>query len=913
MVQKPTYEELELQLKQLQQKFDNQIQQEKHRYKTLFDNTGTAICIFGNDGIITLCNKEFENLAGISRQEIEGKKKWSEFVDKEDLQAMQTYHEQRSERTGDPPGEYEFVFITDKGERRNIYLNLGMVSETKERVASLTDITPLKEAKNKLVETNRVLETLIANLPGMAYRCRNIEDWEMLYISEGCRRVTGYEPSTFISSKELGYADIIHPDDQQNVWENVQNSIKENNHFEVEYRIFAADNSVRWIWERGKKVGKDPTGVEYLEGFIMDITERKKAQEAIRESEEKYRVLAETAQDIICIHDLKGTILYLNSAGLNFLSGEKQENIIGKNIFDYLPSEYNVSAQKRKELRIKGYKDKFIYETVFDRDNGKKIPVEVSSSFIKKKDKEEVLLIARDMTKRKEAEQELAEREEKYRGLFETTGTATIVYDQDKIIKMCNKKFEELYGKSRENIIDKIRWTDFVHQEDLVWMKEYHRLRGTGSKKPPTEYEFRFKRANGEIRIVYHSVKFFPDTKERIASFADITQLKEAEKALRISEERLKLAIEGGELGLWDWNIQAGEVFFNHRWANMLGYSLDELPKSAGTWQSLVHTEDWPAVEHELNNHLEGKTDTYSTEHRLRTKKGGYRWILDTGTVVSRSENGKPLRMVGIHKDVTERKEAEIRLKNWSKELEERVQLRTAQLRETNKELESFSYSVSHDLKAPLRAIDGFSKVLEEDYKPQLDEEANRYLNIIRSNTFKMNRLITDLLDFSRLGRKSLELQEIQTKDLVAEIYEELKPDIENQNHEFILKELSSIKADKSMLKIVFTNLISNAFKFSASRKYPVVEIGEINDGEKNIFYVRDNGIGFKMEYANKVFDTFQRLHNEQEYKGSGIGLSLVQRVINKHEGKIWAEAEPSKGATFYFFLSRIENQEKNK
>jgi PAS domain S-box-containing protein len=761
-------------------------------------------------------------------------------------------------------------------------------------------------------ETNRMLKTLISNLPGMVYRCRNVEDWYMDYMSEGCLKITGYKAENFIHNKKLGFGEIIYSEDRQYVWEEVQQSIAKHRHFEVEYRICTADKQIRWVWERGMVVDEAEDGTEYLEGFIMDITENYMAQEALKESEEKYRVLAETARDIICIHDLEGKITYLNTSGLDQLE-ETKENIYGKNIIEYLSEDSISSVRKRKEMRRKGFQDRLIYETVLNKKSGKAIPVEVSSSLIQKNGKKQgVLLIARDITERKVAEEEIRRSEEMYRGLFETTGTATIVYDNKKYIRMCNRKFEELYGKNRQEIINKLKWTDFVHQEELPRMKEYHRLRGQGSTTPPTEYEFKFVRANGEVRIVYHTVKFFMGSKERIASFADITDLKEAEQALRISEERLKLAIDGGELGLWDWNAKTGNVFFNENWARMLGYKVEELTPKVDTWKNMVHPEDWPEVERQLNDHLMGRTNIYSSEHRLLCKNGEYRWVLDTGKVVNRDAKGNPLRVAGIHKDVTERKEAEIKLKNWNKELEQRVQTRTAQLEETNKELESFSYSVSHDLKAPLRAIEGFSKVLEEDYRDILDSEGKRYLNIIRDNTIKMNQLITDLLHFSRLGRKSLKPKRTNTRSLVDEVVDEVSREIDTKNHTIIINELPDLYADRNMMKIVFSNLISNAIKFSTDRTDPRIEIGSVRADNYHQFYVKDNGVGFNMKYASKLFDTFQRLHRDEEYKGSGIGLSLVQRVINKHGGKIWAEGEENNGAVFYFYLPEIENAKKN-
>jgi light-regulated signal transduction histidine kinase (bacteriophytochrome) len=191
-----------------------------------------------------------------------------------------------------------------------------------------------------------------------------------------------------------------------------------------------------------------------------------------------------------------------------------------------------------------------------------------------------------------------------------------------------------------------------------------------------------------------------------------------------------------------------------------------------------------------------------------------------------------------------------------------------------------------------------------EEIEQDISEDDKRYLKIIRDNALKMNQLITDLLSFSRLGRKALKEQQINTIQLVKKIYQQEKVNLTNREHQFVLKPLPEIVADKRMLEIVFTNLLSNAFKYTIDREVAYVEVGFTQQENKQVFYVKDNGVGFDMKYIDKVFGAFQRLHNDEKYGGSGIGLSIVQRIVNKHGGKIWAESEPGKGTTFYFYLN---------
>ncbi|NOZ70713.1 MAG: GAF domain-containing protein, partial [Chloroflexi bacterium] len=239
----------------------------------------------------------------------------------------------------------------------------------------------------------------------------------------------------------------------------------------------------------------------------------------------------------------------------------------------------------------------------------------------------------------------------------------------------------------------------------------------------------------------------------------------------------------------------------------------------------------------------------------------------------------------------------------YAAELERRVEERTAELVQINQELEAFSYSVSHDLRAPLRAIDGFSRILAEDYGNELDEEARRLIGVVRSNAQRMGQLIDDLLSFSRVGRKALLRSEIDMVNLAHSIYYEVTDEKQREKIEFILQDLPPALADASLLRQVFTNLLSNAVKFSSTKEAPKIEVGfSVEDGE-TVYYVRDNGVGFEMNYAHKLFQIFQRLHSQEEFEGTGVGLSIVQRIIVRHGGRVWAESELGQGATFYFSL----------
>ncbi|MGJ4746960.1 sensor histidine kinase [Leptospira sp. SA-E8] len=239
--------------------------------------------------------------------------------------------------------------------------------------------------------------------------------------------------------------------------------------------------------------------------------------------------------------------------------------------------------------------------------------------------------------------------------------------------------------------------------------------------------------------------------------------------------------------------------------------------------------------------------------------------------------------------------------------LNEDLQKKNEELENANKELDAFCYSVSHDLRGPLRAIEGFAKILQEDYTENLDEEAKRILGIIVGSTLKMDKLIDSLLLLSRMGKKEITKTIVNISELVQHTLYELQTDTQNGNHKIQVGELSPAMGDSELLTQVFINLISNAIKYSSKKEEPIVQIGCNQSNGENTYFVKDNGAGFNMKYQNRLFGVFQRLHDNRDFEGVGIGLAIVQRIISRHGGKVWAEGEVGQGATFYFTLPQIQ------
>jgi PAS domain S-box-containing protein len=335
----------------------------------------------------------------------------------------------------------------------------------------------------------------------------------------------------------------------------------------------------------------------------------------------------------------------------------------------------------------------------------------------------------------------------------------------------------------------------------------------------------------------------------------------------------------------------------NPTWEKVLGFTLAELMERP--YIEFLHPDDREVTRSEAGKLAAGQL-TMAFQNRYRCKDGSYKWL---------SWNSYPIPdaqlIYGSARDITEHKKAEEQIRELNTALEHRV----VDLDVTNKELEAFTYSVSHDLRAPLRRIDGFAQLLMEDFGPQLPEDAQRYLSRVREGTRQMGALVDDLLNLARIGRKEVNRKVTGLDSVVAEVVSEQKREMGERDIEWRIHPLPFSDCDPALLKIVMTNLVSNAVKYSRPRERAVIEIGSVEEDGCTAIFVRDNGVGFSMKYADKLFGVFQRLHRVEDFEGTGVGLATVQRIIHKHGGRIWAAAEIDKGACFYFTLSTVSQK----
>ncbi len=383
-------------------------------------------------------------------------------------------------------------------------------------------------------------------------------------------------------------------------------------------------------------------------------------------------------------------------------------------------------------------------------------------------------------------------------------------------------------------------------------------------------------------------------------------QLKTSFNEIEINEERLQLAIKAANLGIWDWDIEKNILIWDDNMYKFYGVERSEFGGAYEAWSKSLIPEDKEQTVAQVEAALRGEHE-FISEFRVRWPDQSIHYLRSISKTF-RGEDGKPIRMVGINADITDQKASDEELQLYRKQLEELVAARTAQLEITNKELEAFSYSVSHDLRAPLRGIDGWSLALLEDYGETLEAKAKNYLERVRSEAQRMGSLIDDLLKLSQVTRTEVRWEPVDLTKLAQVVSARLKEQHCDRNVNFIIHPDLKTSGNAHLLEILLTNLIGNSCKFTSKIANAEIEVGQVEIKGRPVYFVKDNGAGFNKERAHNLFAAFQRFHRQSEFEGTGIGLAMVHRIINLHRGRIWAESEVNQGATFYFTIDDLRN-----
>jgi PAS domain S-box-containing protein len=374
-------------------------------------------------------------------------------------------------------------------------------------------------------------------------------------------------------------------------------------------------------------------------------------------------------------------------------------------------------------------------------------------------------------------------------------------------------------------------------------------------------------------------------------------------------ERQIEVTARAGGVGLWEWDVVSNTVRYSREWKRQRGYAEDEIGDDFSEWRKRLHPEDEArvmAILQEFQEHPEGE---YISEQRLQHRDGSYRWILAQGCVVVDAA-GRPARMLGSHVDITAFKrleqslrESEGRYRGLVNELESRVTQRTRELMEAYRESQNFAYAVAHDLKAPLRAISGFCTLLQQSASARLTQQERTYIDRATQGAIRMAALIDALLQYSRIEHREQRFGAIDCRQFVEGLVADMTYAIERAGAEVIVSmERTPVMADKEGLRIALSNLLDNALKFSRENKHPRIVVESCTESGRYVIKIRDNGIGFNPAYRDKIFEIFNRLH-ATGYEGTGIGLALVRKAVQRMNGEVWADSVPGEGATFYVSL----------
>ncbi len=805
---------------------------------------------------------------------------------------------------------------------------------------SYADLEKEIEERKKMNEELQRTATQLYETQAIA----RVGGWELdlvkntLYWTNETYRIHETSPSEYSPTVETAIA-FYAPQSIPVISSAVKEAIEQGKEFSLELQLITAKGRLIWVEAAGRAI-LDENRVVKVRGAFRDITERKKA-EAEKQSNAYHRSLIEASLDPLVTIDAGGKITDVNVA-TEKVTGCSRAELIGTDFSDYF-----TEPAKAKAGYQQVFEEGFVMDYALEirRRDGHITPVLYNATVLRAETGSVVgvFAAARDITERKRAE-EIAKLDEARTNSilrisqYQAASLRELLdFALNEAIALSGSKFGYLYFY-HENTQDFIlhAWSKDVMAECTIANPQTdYKLEKTGiwgevvrQRKPiivndfsaPNPLKKGYPEGHAPL-IRFFSVPVFSEGRivavvgfaNRPAEYTDrdvnqmtlmmdsvwkIVERKKAEEKLKLANAYNRSLIEASLDPLVTIDAVGKITDVNIATEKVTGCSRAEL---IGTDFSDYFTEPAKAEAGYQQVFEEGFVMDYALE--IRRRDGQVTPVLYNAAVYNDGA-GKVLGVFAAARDITERKRAEDEIRKLNRELEARVIERTAMLEAANKELEAFAYSVSHDLRTPLRGIDGFSLALLEDYADKLDENGKDYLKRVRKGALKMGQLIDALLNLSRLTRGEIKSSVVDLSSLVKNSVEELRKSEPDRMAEFIIADGVTVKGDSMMLRAAIDNLLANAWKFTGKREAARIEFGITRVNGKTAYFVRDNGSGFDMTYANKLFTAFQRLHGTTDFPGLGIGLATVQRIIHRHGGRVWAEGEVEKGATFYFTLS---------
>jgi PAS domain S-box-containing protein len=771
-----------------------------------------------------------------------------------------------------------------------------------------TMVTERKRATEELHESELRFRQLAEHIREVFYLV-NADNSQVLYVSPAYEDVWGRSCASLYAAPR-SWTDAIHPDDRARISDFLERQ-KESGGFEYEYRIVRPDGTQRSIRARGFAIRDDAGKVRRFAGIAEDFTERAQLQEALLEGKAGLKRAQHIAKLAHVITAPDGAFETWSET-LPQLIGLDPSRMI-KSIREWLgilhPDDRAALRAKFIEAEIKGTRTNIEYR--LRRADGAWIQVrqvmEPLEGRAQPDGKTHWFNTFQDVTEQNRIAEELRESRQRLEGIVTSAMDGIVTVNEEKCIVLANSTTEKMFGYTAAELLGQplnMLLPERFRTEHLAQVVAFGNT-GATSRRMGALRPVRGLRKNGEEFPIEASISRHESFGLRFftAILRDATEQEIAAAALRESERRYSEMLANVEMISLMINRESRIIYVNDYLLQLTGWRRDE-----------VIGEDWftlfvPPENRDLRSvraalHADAPEARHH-ENEILTRSGERRLIRWNNTLL-RSLSGDIIGSASIGEDITERKRAEDQVRRLNADLERKVEERTAELTEANKELEAFNYSASHDLRSPLNRINGFAQMLEEDCKDKLDAENRRRIQTIRDSAEKMTRLIDDLLDFSRLGRRPIGATKIDMAALAREAMDELTASgasADGWKGEFRLGSMPAAMGDYALIRQVWSNLLANALKFSGGGDSPTIETGGQTVGKENIYFVKDNGAGFDMEYSDKLFRAFQRLHKTSEFPGTGLGLAIVQRIVGRHGGRVWAEGKVGQGATFHFTL----------
>jgi PAS domain S-box-containing protein len=720
------------------------------------------------------------------------------------------------------------------------------------------------------------------------------------YISWYNRRWYEYTGATPAQMAGWGWQSVHDPGVLPKVLEHWKASIATRAPFEMTFPLRGTDGVFRPFLTRVVPLKDDQGRVLSWFGTNTEISGQKQVEQALRLNEARLDAIISSAMDaIISINSEQRMVLFNRAAEKMF--GLSAGKAIGESINRFIPERFREAHTHHVEsFGCSGVTSRSMGQLgalTGVRSNGEEFPIQASISHIEVGGEKLFTVILRDTTTQKLAEEALARSEQRYRSFVEASS---------QVIWRTNARGEvdepipswAAYTGQSDGETRGFGWMNAIRPEDRPRVTEA--WKHASATRTVYRVEYCLKRHDGQWRhILARGVPVLEangEVREYIGTCIDVTEQRDAEAAAQKQARLIDLAPAATMIRTLEGTIS----YWSEGAERLYGWTRQE---AAGRLTHELLRTEFPESLDKVVEHLRhgGK---WSGELRHRTKDGRP-VIVESHWLGQFNSEGAIAELLESNTDITDRKRDEEDLRRLKDQLELRVQERTAELLAANKGLEAFGYSVSHDLRAPLRHIDSYINMLQKDVGPRLDEKNQRQVRIIAEAARRMGNLIEDLLVLSRLGRATMEERAVDLGRLVDEVRQELAPAIAGRSIEWHVGPLPRVQADPNLLRSAVSNLLANAIKYTRQRNPARIEVGGQEEDGEVICFVRDNGAGFDMRFVAKLFGVFQRLHAANEFEGTGIGLASVRRVIQRHGGRTWAEGEVGKGATFYFSLPR--------